>query len=1805
MADNDFNPQHDDLYVPTFDEIQQKLNQQATALVNNGANYDEVVKRLQERTNALSQIWNAYGPSAFTPKSKQDEFGYPDRRRDFDVIENPTKAEKKDLDKTELPDSIKSDINGDIDIFSPSKAINRGLVRSMLRTEQGLAFVGQEFPEAERLSKEADTVGQERGTLNKVLDVAGGLPVAFATGGLAAAPNAAQEAIDRGQSLEQARQSTAITALGTEASLGVGALGRGLLSRGAAQLAAGPGVSELERRYQNEDLPADQQTQFDPTEFAVNSAVAAAGARAHAGSFRDILSQIKGDRESKAAIKDRLNDQANKFDEVKTGDPDIDTGIKAGKVDLYSGDINKTPPVEKQFAIPKVFDVSEKQDTQVNTEGLAKPPSESGPSMVAEETKAATQFPQGPEQVQVTEPGDLDGAGKRARTVLPESKNPAEFQYKKITQEQPELDFEGNKTLSANEPKTETDHTPKEREARRAALLDQIAKETGQPVPTPDNTPAPADGGNNYGIASLARSVWDAHDKGELTTQHVLDSIADNHDNLYDNNPEARNWTNVLRDLGNKLGGLDTKIEVIPSNPDVRTPEHNATVDRLNKYGAIPFDKAAGYYDPETNKIYIKGDHNLTPETLAHETTHAITHKAITLGMEGKLIGPQRQAFERLKTVFEQLKPSLEKNKDAYSQRLQDEKGLGPKTAEIEARKAQYGLTDLHEMMAEMFSNSKFRDYLKSVKLEGLQKQGVSMTVLGRVRNAYEAVVKNVRSMLGLSPKADHALDAMFSSSHEFFQSIDKPTAKEIAESNSHNTVLAKKDEEYKPPVTNPLSKWQRFKEQTGTTSRKLFTWSTTAPERAIRLAKETAAGESNFGRREAVETGKELNNAIKKEGADPAKVRDYMQGKDAKALDNAPETKRIVDEQFKKPSRKNALELATLIASNPNARKVDLDFAQELIENKDYTTRAYQNEAFSENLIKNAQAGDTAAKAVVDRAKEWIKSNLLPTPTLGNKTIAGLRTMAKALGINTPKELEGITNRSEKRAKLIELIKKSVPEYVNVDKAVERLLYEVAGITNKGNSPVAKYYRGVRLGDILTVRKDVPPELQALWGKIEDPASILIQTLVKQHNGIAQLKAQAAIRDAGLGKWLFDKKMEAPDGFTEKINGRKMGPLQDLITSPEIKQALNSQLELSTAGNSIIQALHSGNPDEAFKNYMGRAMINGWTKAVGLYKVKRLATDVGYYIMYAVGGPSIVMTHGIANPEYYGRGLIAHIGELSPAFLNALDKVAPSVAKQARADLEHIIKGGLNESSMAGELMQHQDALKLAEAVRAGAYGNFAQLAGKAIMAAKNKAVNGGITALSLTDGWAKRAALLHRMDVLDGLYSRQGEFHSPEEIRQEAADWIKDTTITNQRTPAAVRLMEKMGGSQGLIYGVETIRNVKNAVTHGAADIKRGYELGDKTLVLHGIKQLAGTGIAINYMGGIISALGGTILAASGMTSNKIDDTDKRQKFLQEKGSRFEGQRPEEITDPKNPDPTMGYLWAPGDRNDFFYQVSQPVHSLMDDYARWQAGEKIDPMEAGHRAFSAFTGTLFRNSFSQKFHDILTAQSPNWERDAPEMYANAERFYMDKLGLPKEWADRMISLEDAFRPEFVKHFDAAQEANASPAMKALMTAGVGVVPMPKDADLQNRTAGAINKKVSDIKARLGDTIKDPAEFSNDTIDSAYKRAFKDSYEVLKQAKNAVEYAQANGLKQHEVAKSMYIGKISEDVMDATLSGKMNPAELLYRDLSSKLEDEYNKAKTPEKQKELVRIYSARMKHLADLTRQYYQLTPDQIEAL
>ncbi len=154
-------------------------------------------------------------------------------------------------------------------------------------------------------------------------------------------------------------------------------------------------------------------------------------------------------------------------------------------------------------------------------------------------------------------------------------------------------------------------------------------------------------------------------------------------------------------------------------------------------------------------------------------------------------------------------------------------------------------------------------------------------------------------------------------------------------------------------------------------------------------------------------------------------------------------------------------------------------------------------------------------------------------------------------------------------------LLRQSDPRYVGARKGSESYKRLVADATEKVNSILAIGRRegttpAMRLKEIMneaaSIRvpanifkdvKNIPEEIANLLGKVRDPKSIILDTLVEQANTIHSFNAYRELAQQGMGKWIFRNRNEYLD-FVAKNNIVNPRSLKEIT----VKKPYNMDLE-------------------------------------------------------------------------------------------------------------------------------------------------------------------------------------------------------------------------------------------------------------------------------------------------------------------------------------------------------------------------------------------------------------------------------------------------------------------------------------------------------------------------------------------------------------------------------------------------------------------------------------------------------------------
>jgi len=196
--------------------------------------------------------------------------------------------------------------------------------------------------------------------------------------------------------------------------------------------------------------------------------------------------------------------------------------------------------------------------------------------------------------------------------------------------------------------------------------------------------------------------------------------------------------------LRNLVFALDTIQDTLSSNKGTESNQQllDSVIDLVNEEFAWD-----GKYDPVSDTIVMRqGAGKLTNHLLLHETVHAAS--SYLIDNADKLVGIQRQGYDRLEELF------------AYSKDMMSQQGVTDNPF--------YGMTSLHEFVAEALTNPKLQAVLRSYRYKASSlslwnrftksisdmfkvKPGAPSNVMVEVMFAADAMMAGTMSLQGMN----------------------------------------------------------------------------------------------------------------------------------------------------------------------------------------------------------------------------------------------------------------------------------------------------------------------------------------------------------------------------------------------------------------------------------------------------------------------------------------------------------------------------------------------------------------------------------------------------------------------------------------------------------------------------------------------------------------------------------------------------------------------------------------------------------------------------------------------------------------------------------------------------------------------------------------------------------------------------------------------------------------------------------------------------------------------------------------------
>jgi hypothetical protein len=1248
------------------------------------------------------------------------------------------------------------------------------------------------------------------------------------------------------------------------------------------------------------------------------------------------------------------------------------------------------------------------------------------------------------------------------------------------------------------------------------------------------------------------RVIADLYDSGELRTGDVFGALLDDSEGLYKGQDQFKALMSHINSLGDRLGGLDTPIV----RYDPSDASHASSYEAASRSSVLEGKEVGGWYDPATNVIYSNTARPNIP-LLIHEATHAVTNRVLDMGEMGKLQGPARQAFDEFHALFDTLQPKL----------LEDAKGLDSK---------KYGLSNIHEYMSEFYSNPTFREHLKSLKItpEYASTLGLGRLAVAKVKNMYQATVQFVRNALGLPERAESALDLLFAAQQRFTDSIDEGTARTSRELNSKGTQSPVRAGLLPARASNLI----RDAAQVAAVGVGRFP--------IVRQAAERAKGSKAAGVERATVLGNQFEKASGK--LNEAQQKDVLANIDV-AIKNSskpeglqalqaiektsPEIGQIV-RYFADQRHTEAVNYAKNILADPNATSRTKAIAATVLDRADsYLYRAYAQNFIKDyglNKLKLAQrAMDKQAKGQTlfnrekealeqtNAAKVYLKEKFLPDDLNSLKTdqLEDLYKFYTNRNIQevAPLESFGDTNPKELRKEFLKSeIRNAMGKIGNADEMVDQLMQAAAGVTK--NPATARYFKNMREGtDVKSVLDDVPPELRKFWGEVENPIARMMTTIMNQSSINAQMNALLALRKEGLGTMF--KEGPGHKGYDVVLEGEKMGPLQGLRTTPLGAAAVNSTVQ---SGNFLGSWAQNFMGDPTGQGALAKFGANaaGTVKAVTTTRkyMSVIGNLVGRSIINGIGSGMQAVSNGNVNPAHLLGGMRDMAGLIN---LSGKTEVNPQTQKYLR--------NGIAEASNLEDTFSLDSRKVLLDLIDQDAFMKPDTLPQK-IQAAVTATGRKGRSALRLAsevyagmDLWSKLANFRNEEAFWTEYNKKYGGISDVEKF---VADRINNTNITPSRASPVAKLSDSVGASTFLPYSTEVMRTSYNNLEYGFKDLYEGLKLQRPELAIHGLKRIAGTGVAIGLGTQILASVlkGGAGLL--GMTATMLEDDSERKKYLSSQDF-TSGGTPLVIKDSEGKEYTLDAGMA-----NPYDPAARPMLKLMDALSTQDEKQRDAKFKEAQRAFF---GMLSQNGAWGMISKAVSGDPPSLAKSNPAHYQRRLEYAVNTLGLTKQQADRAMNIGAIGEPKANLEFQRGLDEQSDTNVRATIGSGVGLRPLDPVRDLKNYGGQRFVSELNAARKDYTDLLKVDFDVKPGRVEDEFREAIKDVAEPYTRLRLAVLAAKEQGKTIPEIVTALKLGRTPNKSIAAVLNGDDPPITLIASDLTQDIRADLMKDSTPE----------------------------------
>jgi hypothetical protein len=433
----------------------------------------------------------------------------------------------------------------------------------------------------------------------------------------------------------------------------------------------------------------------------------------------------------------------------------------------------------------------------------------------------------------------------------------------------------------------------------------------------------------------------------------------------------------------------------------------------------------------------------------------------------------------------------------------------------------------------------------------------------------------------------------------------------------------------------------------------------------------------------------------------------------------------------------------------------------------------------------------------------------------------------------------------------------KGTAKQEQIDKTIDNLLAigeeGMGGVILRGRIP------GQKDLSIFDTRGNISPEIQALWGRYEDPTINYAKSVMKMSSLVANHQFLSDLRGMGLKEgWLYNgPEADRPRGYLKisSDNNKSLAPLAGLHGDKLLVEALYQMFPQNGLSDNYawVRAL---------------SKVTGWSMAAKtvLSPVAQVRNNLGNMLFDVAAG-----NFGFSDiPKLKGRATTA----FNMSFRSAFNRYPNDNAfrKAMMSEMQELVRRGVIGESVVGNILG-----QLMEAKRFSKTQD--QFSNHLIDKLRNPAQNilGGAwdtaqKAYSSSDDFWKVMGYMAEVDK----YTKAMPGWSPEQVKDHAAKIVRDIRPTYSLSPAALDKVKAFPFVAPFItFTTEVIRTSINLMKLARYEITEGERTGNKELRAIGMKRARG--IALAAFGP--SMIAGGFMALAGIGK---DDEERLRRFL-----------------------------------------------------------------------------------------------------------------------------------------------------------------------------------------------------------------------------------------------------------------------------------------------------------------------------------